>query len=174
MIMLTDGVRIEDVIRNEGIEVSRRGVFRCPFHDDRNPSAHVFPDNRFHCFGCGKRGDSIDFIMALKGLTFKEALAYLGIDGTPRETQIEINKRQKKQALVVAFRRWERQYYDKLATIYRATHKWMKGARSMEEVEKFAPLHHELPVIEHKMDILLYGSDEKKYRLFKEKNRGRV
>lgn len=34
----------------------------CPFHDDRNPSLHVYEDGGFKCFGCGVAGDVCDFV----------------------------------------------------------------------------------------------------------------
>lgn len=34
----------------------------CPFHDDRNPSLHVYEDGGFKCFGCGAAGDVFDFV----------------------------------------------------------------------------------------------------------------
>jgi DNA primase len=51
---------------------------RCPFHDDRTPSLFVYPhQRRYHCYGCGARGDVIDFVMRRDGLPFADALARL-------------------------------------------------------------------------------------------------
>src|SRR5215218_6074050 len=43
---------------------------RCPFpdHPDRTASFHVYPDGRFHCFGCGRWGDVTDLSASLRGL----------------------------------------------------------------------------------------------------------
>jgi DNA primase len=43
---------------------------RCPYpdHEDENPSFCVYPDGRFHCYGCGRHGDVIDLWAALEGL----------------------------------------------------------------------------------------------------------
>jgi DNA primase len=43
---------------------------RCPYedHEDETPSFCVYPDGRFHCYGCGRHGDVIDLWAALKGL----------------------------------------------------------------------------------------------------------
>jgi len=167
-------LNIIDVLRNEGIpirESPKGGRFRCPFHNDRHPSAFAYQDgNRFVCFGCGERGDAIDLIMKLKGMNFKDSCTYLGIGGSRgryRPGQRD-DRWHKKRTLLIAFRVWERDYYDELATIYRGSHILMKGFRTMVEVEEFAPLYHELPLIENQMDILFYGSDERKYQLFKE------
>lgn len=53
----------------------------CPFHADSNtPSFTLYPrDGHWHCFGCGKRGDLIDFYQAVHSvLDFKEACDQLG------------------------------------------------------------------------------------------------
>ena len=164
--------KISDVIRNEGIplwESSKGGRFRCPFHDDTHPSAFAYRDsNRFICFGCGAQGDAIDFVMKLKGVSFRKALSYLDID---RRWKKGANDRwRRKKDLLNGFRGWERKYYDRLALVYRSIRKLMKRFKTMEQVEEFAVLYHELPLIEHWMDILLFGTDEEKYKLFKEVN----
>jgi hypothetical protein len=52
----------------------------CPFHSERNPSFTVNEDKGlFYCFGCGAFGDVFDFIQKLDGLSFREALAALGM-----------------------------------------------------------------------------------------------
>lgn len=46
----------------------------CPLHDEKTPSFVVFPKtNTFKCFGCGKGGDAINFVMELKHVDFIEA-----------------------------------------------------------------------------------------------------
>ena len=50
---------------------------RCPFHADNSPSFTVYPDQRYHCFGCGAHGDVVDFVMALHGVGYGEALSML-------------------------------------------------------------------------------------------------
>ena len=44
-----------------GQQVTRRNI-HCPFHEDRNPSLHVYDDGKFKCFSCGRHGDCIDFV----------------------------------------------------------------------------------------------------------------
>jgi DNA primase len=47
----------------------------CPFHDEKTPSFHVFPESgRYKCFGCGEGGDAITFLMKRGGATFVEVL----------------------------------------------------------------------------------------------------
>ena len=50
----------------------------CPFHNERTPSFAVNPAGQFyHCFGCGKGGGVINFIMEIEGLSFPEAVEFL-------------------------------------------------------------------------------------------------
>jgi len=47
----------------------------CPFHDEKTPSFHVYPeDGGYHCFGCQEHGSVFDFLMKRGGLSFREAL----------------------------------------------------------------------------------------------------
>src|SRR4051812_21449466 len=46
----------------------------CPFHTEKSPSFNVIPTKQFyHCFGCGKSGDAIRFLMEHTGANFVEA-----------------------------------------------------------------------------------------------------
>ena len=50
----------------------------CPFHSEKTPSFSVAPDKQiYHCFGCGKGGSVINFIMEIENLSFPDAVAFL-------------------------------------------------------------------------------------------------
>ena len=50
----------------------------CPFHSEKTPSFSVAPDKQiYHCFGCGKGGSVISFIMEIENLSFPDAVAFL-------------------------------------------------------------------------------------------------
>jgi len=50
----------------------------CPFHGEKTPSFHVVPDRQlYHCFGCGKGGGVISFIMEMENLPYLDALRLL-------------------------------------------------------------------------------------------------
>jgi DNA primase len=157
-----------DVVSDEGIQLARRGkvfVGHCPFHEDKHPSFTIYPNsNHFVCFGCGEKGDAIDFIRKLKGLTFKEACKYLKIDMSQKNETVELNKRK----LISAFRRWVKDYHDELCTNYRAINAIMANVKTVEEAEGLAPLYHRLPVLEYHLDLLAYGDDAEKLELFKD------
>ena len=61
-----------------GIPVSRSGMVRCIFHDDRHPSMKV--GERFYCFACHATGDVIDFTAKLFGLSLYDAARKLAED----------------------------------------------------------------------------------------------
>jgi len=71
---------IEDVVE-EFVHLTKRGVNMkglCPFHDEKTPSFTVSPArNIYKCFGCGKGGNAVNFLMELEGLSYPEALRYL-------------------------------------------------------------------------------------------------
>ncbi len=65
-----------------GVRLRKSGAVlyrgRCPFHDEKDGSFFVNTKyNRWHCYGCDRRGNSIDFLMELKGLSFVEAVRML-------------------------------------------------------------------------------------------------
>ena len=50
----------------------------CPFHSEKTPSFSVAPDKQiYHCFGCGKGGGVISFVMELENLPYVDALRLL-------------------------------------------------------------------------------------------------
>jgi hypothetical protein len=66
-------ITVEELV-SQYVDLNAKGVGKCPFHDDVNPSFSVNPkENYWHCFsGCGG-GSVIDFWMKMNNLDFKEA-----------------------------------------------------------------------------------------------------
>jgi hypothetical protein len=52
------------------------GRVSCPFHADPQPSCKIYADH-FHCYGCGERGERVDWLIRVEGLTKAEAMAAL-------------------------------------------------------------------------------------------------
>lgn len=75
---LKNRVNIHDVvIRVVSLKKAGSGRFKglCPFHSEKTPSFNVSADKGFFkCFGCGKAGDAINFVMETEGLGFTEAV----------------------------------------------------------------------------------------------------
>jgi DNA primase len=78
--IIYDSVRIEEVV-GDFVTLKKRGVNllgNCPFHDEKTPSFTVSPvKGIFKCFGCGKGGNSINFVMEHEQYSYPEALRYL-------------------------------------------------------------------------------------------------
>jgi DNA primase catalytic core len=75
---LKKAIDLRDYMR-QFMELRRSGDHysaRCPFHNDSTPSFHVWADH-FHCFGCGKRGDIIEYEKHRTGLSFRDAVVSL-------------------------------------------------------------------------------------------------
>lgn len=77
---LRDSNEIVSVIENY-VELKRSGSTfscRCPFHSERTPSFHVYPNTQsYYCFGCGAGGDVITFIRTIENLDYIEAVRFL-------------------------------------------------------------------------------------------------
>ena len=72
---------IHDVI-SEYVNLKKRGrnfFGLCPFHNEKTPSFSINMDKQIYkCFGCGKGGGTINFIMDIERLDFVDAIKYLG------------------------------------------------------------------------------------------------
>lgn len=80
---IRDKAHIEDVLEHEGITLSgkKNEWCCCPLHKEDTPSFHVnIARNYWKCFGCGKGGDAISFLMEYRNLTFYEAAEQLARD----------------------------------------------------------------------------------------------
>ena len=81
----------------------------CPFHSEKSPSFSVSPSKQFyHCFGCGKNGNAISFLIENNGMTFIEAVQDLAQqfgmqipedDATPQDRERAAQQRAKQATL---------------------------------------------------------------------------
>ena len=87
----------------------------CPFHGEKSPSFSVSPTKQFyHCFGCGKNGNAISFLMDHAGMTFIEAVKDLAQqygmqvpeeEASPEERARAIEQRQRQHTLTTVLER---------------------------------------------------------------------
>ena len=81
----------------------KHGMMPCPFHGERNPSLKIYPSTGgWHCFGCGRGGSVIDFVMEHENCRFQAAVR--AIDGAlhlglmdPMEDALEASAEKRKQ-----------------------------------------------------------------------------
>ena len=76
-----DNTPIDDVV-GDFVQLKNAGGGQkkglCPFHDEKSPSFHVTPSKGYyHCFGCGKGGDVINFLMSMDHTSFTETVEKL-------------------------------------------------------------------------------------------------
>ncbi|MBR4735359.1 MAG: DNA primase, partial [Bacteroidales bacterium] len=103
--LILDTARVEEVI-GDFVTLKRRGssyVACCPFHNEKTPSFHVTPSKGIYkCFGCGKAGSSIGFLMDYEHLSYPEALRYLA-----KKYNIEVKEEEETAEQIAARQRHE-------------------------------------------------------------------
>ena len=106
---IQDSLKIEEVI-SDFVTLKRNGagyVACCPFHNEKTPSFHVSPAKGiFKCFGCGKSGSAISFVMDYEHCSYADALKYIAkkyhIEVEEEELSAEeIVARQKRESLYI-------------------------------------------------------------------------
>jgi DNA primase len=119
---ILDAAQIVDVVQ-EFVPLKKRGVNYlglCPFHNEKTPSFTVSPSKEiFKCFGCGKVGNSVNFVMEHEHLTYPEALKYLAkkyhIEIIEKElSQEEIEKQNERESLLIVTSYASRQFTENL------------------------------------------------------------
>lgn len=89
----------------------------CPFHEEKTPSFHVSPARGIcHCFGCGKGGNAVSFIMEHEQMTYPEALRWLAakyhIEIHERELSDEEKKEQSEREGMFIVNEWASGYFE--------------------------------------------------------------
>ena len=145
-----------------GLNVQRNGMTLCPFHNDHDPSLKV--GTRFYCFGCQAKGDVIDFVSKLFGLSpilaAQKIVADFGLDPNTPQAAAAVPVQQP----VVQQRRLVLECTKVLTDYERLLNHW-KAAYAPADMnapwdERFTQALHELPAIGHMLD-LLYSADAK-------------
>ena len=121
---ILDTAQIVEVI-SDFVSLKRRGanyVACCPFHNEKTPSFSVSPTKGiYHCFGCGKTGSAVRFVMEHESMSYVEALKYLakkyGIEVREKEeTPEEIASRQRRESLMLVLDYTEKFFQESLRT----------------------------------------------------------
>ncbi|KAF0239186.1 MAG: hypothetical protein FD181_166 [Prolixibacteraceae bacterium] len=110
---IIDSAEISDVV-SDFVTLRKRGVNMlgmCPFHNEKTPSFTVSPAKGiFKCFGCGKGGNSVNFIMEHENLTYPEALKWLAkkyhidvVEHEDTEEQKQLNDERESLMIVSGF-----------------------------------------------------------------------
>lgn len=119
---ILDTARIEEVV-GDFVNLKKRGanyVGLCPFHNEKTPSFSVSAvKGIYKCFGCGKSGNAVSFVMEHEHFTYREALKYLAtkyhIEVEEKErTNEEIIEENKKESLYIINGFAQNYFYDNL------------------------------------------------------------
>ena len=117
---IRDAVTMDRILSLYGYE-AKRGVMPCPFHGEKNPSLKIYPKTGgWHCFGCGRGGSVIDFVMEHEGCNFPTAVR--AIDSAlrlnlmdPDEDAMEAREEQRRQEWLDDFMTAVNAYLDTLS-----------------------------------------------------------
>lgn len=120
-----EAVDMNQVLEYYGIEMNRKGLCLCPFHDDKDPSLKAYKNGKgFYCFTCGTGGDVIKFVALYRGLGNLEAAKELAAAfGVP--IRIPVTYREKREAEKQHRKRRE------LATFTRKARMWLTAYRGL-------------------------------------------
>ena len=157
-------IPVPDAAAQDGLDVSRNSMVRCPFHDDRNPSMKL-NDDYFFCFGCGERGDVIDLTAALCGLNKYDAARKLaqdfGVNYEIIHPNIEVvrkkyadRKRQAEQERKIFIALTERLYLLRDWIV-----RFAPKSPDDELDPQFVEACHELDRVEYLVDVLCTGDE---------------
>ena len=115
---IKDAANIVEVV-SEFVTLRKSGVNYkglCPFHDEKTPSFYVSPARgTCHCFGCGKGGNPVSFIMEHEQMTYVEALRWLAnkyhIEVQERTLSNEEKEEQSKRESMFIVNEWTAGYF---------------------------------------------------------------
>lgn len=118
---LTDRNDIVDVVGSY-VHLSKRSGANyfglCPFHNERTPSFAVNPTGQFyHCFGCGKGGGVINFIMEIENLSYPDAVRHLAARAGMTVPEDRFDRDSRKRARMLQLNKdAARFFYEQLGT----------------------------------------------------------
>ncbi len=168
----------------------------CPFHGEKSPSFSVSPSKQFyHCFGCGKNGNAISFLMDHAGMTFVEAVNDLAQqygmqvpqdDASPQDRARAAEQRQKHTTLTDVLEKAGEAYRKQLKDSSRAV-AYLQGRGLSGEIARqfglgYAPAgwrslasvfpNYDDPLLVESGLVILNteeGEDEKRYDRFRDR-----
>ena len=167
------------VAERYGLKVRRNGMACCPFHKDKHPSMKI--DRNYYCFACGAKGDAVNYVAVLFGLSQFEAAKKINEDFSrefqSRKTEIRrkqnsgVREKEKvptkrkgynssKRKLI----KWAKDATNVLLRYLRWMEFWREFYKPEFTEEEWHPLFAEALQNESKIsylvDILMFGTDE--------------
>lgn len=172
-------VTARQVAERYGLKVRRNGMACCPFHNDKHPSMKI--EQNYYCFACGAKGDAVNYVTLLFGLSQFEAAKKINEDfslGIPigkteggRKRKPEVHKKEKVltkeeriQLLQKKIDGWVKDAANVLLRYLRWMEFWKEFYKPESTEEEWHPLFVEALQNESKIsylvDMLMFGTDE--------------
>ncbi len=152
---------------------ARGGKIICPFHEEKNPSFHIYEDG-YKCFGCGLYGDSISFVSKLLNVRPIEAARIIAgefslpVDqSTSRQEIIQSKEVNGSINIRALYELLEEQAFLNLVE-YRDKVNYVVGISWPDLDEPTIRKVHELPKVEENLRILSSGTSEERITLLRE------
>ena len=176
---MKERVTARQVAERYGLKVSRNGMARGPFHNDKHPSMKI--DRNYYCFACGAKGDAVNYVAILFGLSQFEAAKKINEDfalGIPigkqevrKKREPEVRKKEKvptkeerMQFVQKKIDKWARDATNVLLRYLRWMEFWKEFYKPECMEEEWHPLFVEALQNESKIsylvDMLMFGTDE--------------
>lgn len=177
-----DRVPTVEVARYYGYEPNRAGFISCPFHREKTPSLKLYPNGRWHCFGCGLGGDSLDFVSQLFGITPLEAVKKLNQDfslglqldkpPTPQE-RCQAQHRAEITQTYKMFMEWRKHMQTQLDSCFRVAHLAIKRLEVPEDFDSLTDAEAMAikwqPAFEFWSDCLMGADMEAQMEIFRQR-----
>lgn len=176
---MKERVTARQVAERYGLKVSRNGMARCPFHNDKHPSMKI--DQNYYCFACGAKGDAVNYVAVLFGLSQLEAAKKInddfslnlsiGTSGANRNRKLEVKKKEKvltkeerMQFVQKKIEQWAKYASDVLLRYLRWMEFWKEFYKPESMEAEWNPLFVEALQNESKIsylvDMMMFGTDE--------------
>ncbi len=122
---------VGETVQLQALRGGADNVGLCPFHEDRNPSMHVYPDRgTYRCWVCDQGGDCFSWVMEIERLNFPETIEFLanrlGMQVPKTQGRPNPEGKQRRQSL-----------YDVLAWAEAEMHNYLRGSKEAAHVREY-------------------------------------
>ena len=163
------------VMERAGIVFNRGNMCRCPFHQDKTASMKVKPmDKKYFCFGCGEKGDAIDFVAKYYNLSPKDAAMQIADEfGIAYDSSVRSPPKpvRREKSPMQILEEAKTKTYRVLSDYLHLLKDWKRDfePKSMDEIDaRYEEAVNNLPKVEYQLDIMLWGTEEEKEMLLKD------
>ncbi len=158
------------VMERSGLKFNRSNMCHCPFHQDGTASMKAKPtDRKYFCFGCGEKGDAIDFIAKYYHLSALDAAKQIASEfgiSTDEAMHSPPKERKREKSIAEILDTAKSRAYIVLSDYLHVLKEWKREFAPRSPAEDIDPRYveaiHQIPKLEYWLDILLWESEEDK------------